>query len=230
MRRGIFMRSDIKEYLFENQDISYKAFQGKLLPTVDPSRVIGVRTPILRRISKELKDTAVADAFMKNIPHEYFEENNLHAFFIEGISDYERCLRELNRFLPLIDNWATCDSLRPKCFKKHLGELDAEIEKWLSSGHEYTVRFGIEMRMVFYMDSEFRPEYLERVASIRSDAYYINMMIAWFFATALAKQWDATIPYIEQRRLDEWVHNKAIRKALESYRVTELQKAYLRTL
>lgn len=224
------MLPNIQEFLIKNRDLKYRDFQIGLLPTIDSSRVIGVRMPILRSFAKRFKKDANIEPFLQSLPHESYEEDNLHAFIIGEITDYDRCIDEINRFLPFVDNWATCDSLRPKCFKKHLSELWHEIKYWLSSPHEYTVRFGIEMLMVYYLDSSFDQTYLERVARIRSDRYYVNMMIAWYFATALAKQWDATIPYIEQDRLDNWTHRKAIQKAVESYRITNIQKTYLKTL
>lgn len=216
--------------LFELQDLKYRDFHSKLMPTVEKSRVIGVRTPALRKLAKEIKGTEHAAEFLKILPHEYYEENNLHAFLIEEIKDYNKCIEELNKFLPYVDNWATCDMMRPKVFKNHLPELLEQIKNWLASGETYTVRFGIEMLMVYYLDEHFSPEYPEMVAAVESDEYYIHMMIAWYFATALAKQYDHIIPYIEQNRLDTDTYNKTIRKAIESYRITPEQKAHLRTL
>ncbi len=222
--------SYIPDRLFQMQDLNYRDFHSRLMPTVEKSRVIGVRTPDLRNFAKEVSKSDVADEFMKNLPHKYYEENNLHAFLIEKITDYSRCIEEINRFLPFVDNWATCDMMRPKIFKKHLNELICEIRKWLESDDTYTVRFAIEMLMCYYLDENFSPEYPQIISEIRSDEYYIKMMQAWYFATALAKRYDETVLYLEQNRLDADTHNKTIRKAIESYRITDEQKVYLRTL
>lgn len=216
--------------LFELQDLKYRDFHSKLMPTVEKSRIIGVRTPDLRKLAKELKNTEHAKTFLEILPHEYYEENNLHAFLIEEIKDFNNCIEELNRFLPFVDNWATCDMMRPKIFKKNLDKLLLQIKIWLNSSETYTVRFGIECLMIFYLDEHFSPEYPELISKIRSDEYYIRMMVAWYFATALAKRYDDIIPYLAQKRLDSETHNKAIQKAIESYRITPEQKAYLRTL
>lgn len=220
----------IQQRLFVLQDLKYRDFQQKLIPTVDPDTVIGVRTPQLRALAKELAGTAEAAEYIKQLPHRYYDENNLHGFLIEKIKDYDVAAAAIEAFLPYVDNWATCDLMSPKVFQKHLPELLERIRVWLGSGAVYTVRFGIGMLMSFYLDDAFSPEYPELVAGVRSEEYYVNMMIAWYFSTALAKQWDAVLPYIEQRRLDKWTHNKAIQKAIESYRITDAQKAYLRTL
>lgn len=230
MRKVTEAESVLREKLFALQDLKYREFNSKLMPTVDPETVIGVRTPDLRRISKEFAKTPEATEFMKCLPHEYYEENNVHGFIIETIKDYDEAIAQLEIFLPYIDNWATCDLISPKVFKKHLTELLEKIKEWTKSGETYTVRFGIEMLMSHYLDAEFKAEYLEIPASVKSDEYYVNMMIAWYFATALAKQYDAALPYIENARLDKWTHNKAIQKAVESYRITSEQKAYLKTL
>ena len=216
--------------LFGMQDLKYRDFHAKLMPTVEKSKVIGVRTPELRKFAKEISKTALAADFIKKLPHDYYEENNLHAFLVESISDYDECIKELNRFLPYVDNWATCDMMRPKVFKKNLSGLLTEIRKWLESDDTYTVRFGIECLMCYYLDENFSDEYPSLVSAIRSDEYYIKMMQAWYFATALSKRFDDIIPYIEQNRLDTDTHNKTIRKAIESYRITDEQKAYLKTL
>ena len=171
-----------------------------------------------------------AEAFLQELPHTYYEENNLHMQLISDIKDYERCLAEVKRFLPYINNWATCDIPRPKCFAKHKTELLPVIKEWIASGNTYTIRYGIGTLMSFYLDEDFKPEYIELVASVQSEEYYVNMMIAWYLATALAKQWDATIPYLEERKLSPWVHRKTIQKAVESYRITDEQKVYLKTL
>ncbi len=222
--------SYILNRLFEMQDLKYRDFHSRLMPTVEKSRVIGVRTPELRNFAKEISKTELAEEFIKILPHEYYEEDNLHAFLIEAISDYEKCIEEINRFLPFVDNWATCDMMRPKIFKKHFSELLAEIEKWLESDDTYTVRFAIGCLMCYYLDDNFSFEYPEIISRIRSDEYYIKMMQAWYFATALSKRYDEILPFIEQNRLDADTHNKTIRKAIESYRITAEQKAYLKTL
>jgi len=225
-----FVEEEIRRRLFELQDTEYKEFTCKLIPTVDPDAVIGVRTPLLRKLAKEYARTPQAEEFMAALPHKYYEENNLHGFLIETIKDYDSAIRAVEEFLPFIDNWATCDQISPKVFKKHLPELYERIKIWLKSDRTYTVRFGVGMLMSLYLDDSFRQEMPELVAGIRSEEYYINMMIAWYFATALAKQPDAVMPFLQQRRLDKWTHNKAIQKAIESYRISEETKAYLRTL
>lgn len=221
---------NIREELFALQDFKYKEFHKKLIPTVDEDTIIGVRIPALRALVKEFSGTEEAAEFMKELPHKYYEENNVHAFLIEKIKDYDICIRELDRFLPFVDNWATCDSMSPKVLKKHLPELLDKIKEWMASEHIYTVRFGIELLMSYYLDEAFDEKYLQMVADVHSEEYYINMMIAWYFATALAKQYEATLPYIEQQKLDVWIHNKTIQKAVESYRISPEQKSYLRTL
>ncbi len=220
----------VRERLFALQDPEYQAFQSKLIPTVPRSKVIGVRTPALRKLAKELSREPAAAEFLECLPHEYLEENSLHGFLIGTLQDYGETVRALDAFLPCVDNWATCDLMSPKVFRKHLPELYEQIQLWLRSSHPYTVRFGEEMLMTWFLDEAFRPEVLELAASVRSEEYYVNMMTAWFFATALAKQYDAALPYIEGRRLDGWTHNKAIQKAAESYRVPPEHKAYLKTL
>lgn len=220
----------IRARLMALQDEKYKAFQCKLIPTVDPATVIGVRTPALRALGRELRGTPEAAAFIQILPHFYYEENNLHGYFIETMRDYAACVAAIDAFLPYVDNWATCDLVTPKVFKKHLPELYGKIQEWTSSGQTYTIRFGVEMLMCFFLDEAFFPETLALAANLRSEEYYVNMMIAWYFATALAKQYDAALPYIENRRLAKWTHNKAIQKSIESYRITDEQKAYLRTL
>lgn len=220
----------IQRRLFELADADYAAFQRRLMPTVAPECVIGVRTPALRKLAAELSGTEQAYEFIGKLPHKYYEENNLHALFIENIKDYSACVEALDAFLPFVDNWATCDIMRPKAFKKHLDELPKQLEIWMSSGETYKIRFGIEMLMTFFLDEGFRPEYPEAVASIGSDEYYVMMMKAWYFATALAKQYDSVIPYLEENRLDKETHNKTVRKAIESYRITDEKKAYLRSL
>ncbi len=220
----------VRKKLFKMQDSGYRDFHSKLMPTVKKELIIGVRTPDLRRFAKEFSKSTFAAEFMRSLPHKYYEENNLHAFMIEQIKDYDECVVQINRFLPFVDNWATCDMMRPKILKKHLPELLSEINKWIKSDYVYAVRFGIEMLMCHYLDEHFKPEFPEIISKIQSDEYYIKMMVAWYFATALAKQYNAVIPYLEQNLLDEDTHDKTIRKAIESYRITDEKKAYLRTL
>lgn len=220
----------IRELLFELRDEGYAAFQAKLTPTVVPERFIGVRVPQVRALAKRLKNDARTEAFLKELPHQYYDEDMLHGLLISQIADFDEAIGELERFLPYVDNWAVCDVLSPKVFKKHKAELIGYIRKWISAEEAYTVRFGIEMLMSHYLDDDFKKEYPELVAGVKSGEYYVNMMIAWFFATALAKQWESIIPYVENRRLDPWTHNRTIQKAVESYRITEEQKAYLKTL
>ena len=221
---------DIRKELFALQDTKYRDFQAKLIPGKTAEVMIGVRTPELRRLAKELLKREDTDEFLADLPHEYFDEDQLHAFIISGIKDYNKCMAEVCRFLPYVDNWATCDQMSPKVFKKHRPELLGKIKEWITSDETYTIRFGVGMLMEHFLDEDFDPEYLEMAASVRSEEYYVNMMIAWYFATALAKQYDAVIPYIENKRLDKWTHNKAIQKSIESYRITTEQKEYLRTL
>ncbi len=220
----------IQKRLFELQDLKYHDFQCKLMPTVDPETVIGVRTPELRKLAKELSKMPESAEFLKLLPHKYYEENNLHGFLIEMIKDYDRCVASLDAFLPYVDNWATCDMMCPKVLGRHQQELLEHIKIWLAADHTYTIRFGLGMLMSFYLNDNFKPDYLELAAEITSSEYYVNMMIAWYFATALTKQYSATLPYIEQHRLDKWVHNKAIQKSIESRCISEEQKAYLRSL
>ena len=218
----------IRARLFAMQDLKYREVTAKLPPTLEKERIIGVRTPELRKYAVELSKTEDAAAFMATLSHLYQEENNLHAFLIERIADYDACVAALDAFLPYVDNWATCDSMSPKCLKKQLHRLIGEIRRWMASDQVYTVRFGMGMLMRHFLDDAFDPAYLDWVAALRSEEYYINMMIAWFFATALAKQWDATLPFIVNCRLEPWVHNKAIQKAVESYRIPEDRKIWLR--
>ena len=221
----------VQKELFAMQDEGYRAFHSRLIPNIDPARVIGVRTPQLRSYAKQFARREEAEIFLQQLPHEYYEENNLHAFLIEQIKDYDACLAQWNRFLLYVDNWATCDMPSPKVFKKHLPQLLSQIRQWMDSGETYTVRFGIGMLMRLYLEPEtFSPEYLQWVAEVRSEEYYVNMMVAWYFATALAKQWEVVIPYIEERKLTQWCHNKSIQKAVESSRITPEQKDYLRGL
>ena len=220
----------VREKLFDLQDLKYKAFHSKLMPTVDSDLVIGVRTPELRKFAKEFLKTELAEDFLATLPHKYYEENNLHAFIISSMKDFNETVEKLNVFLPFVDNWATCDMMRPVVFKKHRQELLFEIERWLESDEPYTVRFGIEMLMVHFLEEDFDISYPQKVAEIRSEEYYVRMMIAWYFATALAYRYDEILPFIEERKLDPWTHNKTIQKAVESYRITGEQKEYLKTL
>ena len=221
---------EIVDLLFSKQDIKYRDFQVPLFPGVTKDRLIGVRTPELKKLAKELNGSEAAKKFIETLPHYYFDENQLHAFLISLIKDYQSCLQEVDKFLPYVDNWATCDQLSPTVFAKHKEELIVPVKKWLKSKHTYTVRFAIGVLMQYYLDESFKEEYMALVASIKSEEYYINMMIAWYFATALAKQWNTTIKYIEEKKLTTWVHNKTIQKAVESYRITDEQKAYLKSL
>lgn len=220
----------IQETLFSMQDTEYRDFQAKLIPGYATDTMIGVRTPELRKYAKALLKEGDVSAFLSELPHRYFDENQLHAFLLSEMKDYESVLVELRRFLPYVDNWATCDQLSPKVFKKHPAELIDEIRCWMASEHIYTIRFGIGMLMQHYLNEHFQPEYLAWVAAVQSEEYYVNMMRAWYFATALAKQYEATIPLLEQQQLDTWTHNKTIQKARESYRITDAQKDYLKTL
>ena len=220
--------SPLQQRLFSLQDSGYRDFHCKLMPTMDPARVIGVRVPDVRKLAKTLRPEEAA-AFLDQLPHAYYEENNLHAFLINGVKTFDEALTAVNRFLPFVDNWATCDGLSPRAFKKDLPRLKAEIPRWLADEHVYTVRFGAKMTMDHFL-TPFDPSLLAAALSVRSEEYYINMMLAWLLATALAKQYDAAVAYLEADTLPEFVHNKAIQKAVESYRITPEQKAYLRTL
>ena len=224
------MTEIIRNELLDMQDIKYREFQAKLMPTVDPEKMIGVRTPELRKYAKQVIKSGGAAEFINELPHEYFDENQLHAFIISEMKDYEKCITEVNRFLPYVDNWATCDQLSPKVFKKHKEELLREIRKWIRAEETYTIRFGIGMLMQHFLDERFDLEYADMVAEVRSEEYYVNMMIAWYFATALAKQYESVLPYLQEKRLADWAHNKAIQKSVESYRITPEQKEYLKTL
>lgn len=223
-------REEIVRWLFDRQDAAYGDLQHSLIPQVPRDRFIGVRTPDLRAMVKELYKQGEGEGFLRLLPHWYFEENQLHAFLLSEEKDFARCIARVEAFLPCVDNWATCDQLLPGVFGKHKAELLARIRQWLASDRVYTVRFGLGMLMRHFMDADFDPAYPEWAAALRSEEYYVNMMIAWYFATALAKQYDAALPYIENRRLAPWTHNKAIQKAAESFRVTPEHKAYLKSL
>ena len=220
---------NVEEELFKLQDKKYRDFQIKLIPTVVSESIIGVRTPLLRDYAKKLVKDNNYELFLNDLPHKYFDENQLHAFIISLIKDYNEVITYINDFLKYVDNWATCDQMSPKVFNKYHDKLLIDVKKWLKSKHTYTIRFGIGMLMQHFLDQDFKPEYLELVSKIKSEEYYVNMMIAWFYATALAKQYDSTIKYIEDNKLDIWVHNKTIQKALESYRITDKQKEYLKS-
>ena len=234
--------SPILSRLFAMQDVQYRDFQCKLIPNVPSDLFIGIRTPDLRKYARELykeeKDPAAGsirqdsflEAFLEDLPHKYFDENQLHAFVISEEKNFDVCIARIERFLPFVDNWATCDQLSPKVFKKNRDALLPCLRKWISSDHTYTVRFAIGMLMQHYLDDAFDPSYPELITSVQSEEYYVRMMIAWYFATALAKQYDAVLPFLEERRLDPWTHNRTIQKAVESYRITPEQKTYLRSL
>ena len=222
--------TEIQQRLFALQDAGYRDFHAALMPTVDKTLVIGVRMPALRALAKELKGTELAADFMAALPHKYYEENNLHAALIGHIRDFDACMAAVERFLPYVDNWATCDMMNPRALAKDKAALLERIRLWLQSGHTYTVHFGMEMLMNHFLEEDFREEYPALVASVRSEEYYVRMMQAWYFATALAKQYEAAVTYLEQRRLGAWVHNKTIQKARESFRVSQEQKEYLKSL
>ena len=223
-------KSKLYRKMYELQDLKYRDMQIRIIPTVEPESVIGVRTPELRAMAKELLKAGEYKDFLEDLPHKYFEENQLHAFIISGIKDLRECMEELEKFLPYVDNWATCDQMSPKIFKKHREVLFAHIKEWIRSDKTYTVRFGVGMLMEHFLDDDYAPKYPEMIAGLRSEEYYVNMMIAWYFATALAKQYESILPYIEQKRLDDWTHNKAIQKSLESRRIGDEQKLYLKSL
>lgn len=220
----------VQAELFEMQDLTYRDFHAKLMPTIDKETIIGVRTPMLRTYAKKFGKTADAVTFLEVLPHKYYEENNLHGLLIEQIKDYPACIAAIERFLPYVNNWATCDMITLRTMKKHLDVFIQEVYSWMASDHPYIVRFGIGMLMRYYLDEQFKPEYPEKVAEIKSDEYYVNMMRAWYFATALDKQYDQILSYLDEKKLDTWTHNKTIQKAVESYRITPEQKRYLRTL
>lgn len=221
---------EIREKLLQLSDEKYRDFQRSLIPSVSPDTVIGVRTPDLRKYAKRLIRLDDIHEFLDDLPHKYFDENQIHAFIISEIRDYEICMKEVVRFLPYVDNWATCDQLSPKVFVKHKPELLEQIKIWICSDETYTIRFGLRMLMKYFLDDDFDQSFLDMAAGIRSEDYYVNMMRAWFFATALAKRYSAAVPYLEERRLDSWTHKKTIRKAVESFRITPEQKEYLKTL
>ena len=221
---------EIRDRLFALQDPEYRLFQSRLMPTVDPACVIGVRIPDLRKLSRELAGTEQAAAFVRQLPHDYYEENNLHGFLIASLRDYGETVAALESFLPHVDNWATCDLLHPRAFDKRPEALPDQLFRWLQSDRTYMVRFAMGMLMSLYLDEAFRPGYADWIAGIKSEEYYVNMMAAWYFATALAKRWDDVFPYLTDHRLPVWTHNKAIQKAIESRRISPEQKQILRSL
>lgn len=229
-------KTEIQDELFMIRDKKYREFQAKLIPNIKAETIIGVRTPELKKIAKTiLKDSSQTEKneltdFLNALPHKYFEENQIHAFIISEIKDFEICLSELNKFLPFVDNWATCDQMSPQIFKKRKADLLPQIQKWIESGKTYSVRFAVKMLMNHFLDEDFKIAYPKIVSKIRSDEYYVKMMVAWYFATALAKQYDAILPFIQNKNLEKWTHNKAIQKAIESYRISPEQKEYLRGL
>ena len=223
-------KTDLHKELKKLQDEKYRDMQVKIIPTVKPESIIGVRTSELKAMAKEILKSGDYKDFLSDLPHKYFEENQLHAFILSGMKDADECFEELEKFLPYVDNWATCDQMSPKIFKKHKDELLKRVKVWIASDEPYTIRFGVGMLMEHFLDDDFDAKYPAMVAKLRSDEYYVNMMIAWYFATALAKQYDSILPYIEKKKLDKWTHNKAIQKSVESYRITDEQKMYLKTL
>jgi len=224
------MPTEIREALYPLRDEKYRAFQARLIPNIAPETIIGVRTPALRSLAKQLYRAGDYGPFLAELPHRCFDENQLHAFILSEMHDFEACIKETCRFLPFVDNWATCDQLSPKAFKRNRQRLLAYIPVWLASGQTYTVRFAIGMLMAHFLDGDFDPAYLEAVCRVRSDEYYVKMMVAWYFATALAKQYASALPYIEANRLEPWTHNRTIQKCMESYRIPEARKAYLKRL
>lgn len=220
----------IQKKLFSLQDEKYKSFNSKLIPNIPEDKQIGVRIPDIRRLAKEVRNTDTATNFLNNLPHRYFEENNLHGYLIEYINNFDEAMELTEKFLPYIDNWATCDTMSPKVFRKYLPCLYEKIKVWLKSGDTYTIRFGINMLMKFFLDENFNEESLTLVAEIESEEYYVNMARAWFFATAMAKQREKTLLYLKEKRLDKWTHNKTIQKCIESYRITKEDKQLLREM
>lgn len=221
---------EIRAELFRLQDVKYRDFQSRLIPSYDSDTMIGVRTPELRKLAKQAGRRTDVSVFLDDLPHTYFDENQLHAFILSEMKDYAACLKRVDSFLPYVDNWATCDQMSPKIFKKYRTELLGSIRNWIKSHQTYTIRFGIKMLMEHFLDEDFSPAYPELVAEVKSDEYYVKMMIAWYFATALAKQYEAVLPFIEEQRLEVWTHHKTIQKAVESYRITPAQKEYLKSL
>lgn len=230
MRNGEQKMTDIQKILMDMQDLKYRDFNSSLLPGVPKESVIGVRIPEIRKYARTLYKTGEWEQFIIELPHTYYEENALHMILLCNIKDYDICIKYINEFLPYVDNWAVCDSGVPDCFKKNLDKLMTEVKVWIKSDRTYTVRYAVGVLMRLFLDEHFDKRYLAMVADIESEEYYVNMMVAWYFATALAKQWDSTIAYIEDRKLTPWVHNKTIQKAVESYRITPQQKVYLKSM
>ena len=220
----------LQEELFKLQDTAYRDFHSSLMPGVDKEAVIGVRIPVLRKFAKEYAKSGETEQFMRELPHKYYEENNLHMMLIAQIKDYDKCISETEKFLPYIDNWATCDSPLPKCFDKNKEDIIVRAKNWIATDDTYVKRYGMGVMMRLFLDEDFKEEYIQIVAGVKSEEYYVNMMIAWYFAAALAKQWDIAVKFLQEDRLPEWVHNKTIQKAVESCRITREQKDYLRTL
>ena len=224
------VQNGMQAELFPLRDEQYKQFHSMLMPTVDPDKILGIRVPVLRSFAKAYAKNHNMDGFLQDLPHKFYEENNLHGFYISDMKDYDMAANALDQFLPYVDNWATCDMITPKAFRNHPDGLPERISSWLNSDHAYTVRFAICTLMKFYLDEAFEPEFLKMVSSVSSEEYYVKMAVAWFFATALAKQYDATVSYLENRLLPVWTHNKTIQKAIESYRITDTQKMHLKSL
>ena len=222
--------TELQKQLFELQDIKYRDFHSKLMPETAKEKIIGIRTSVLRKFARVLAGTPESEDFLQQLPHQFYEENNLHMMLIAQIKDYDKCISETEKFLPYIDNWATCDSPLPKCFDKNKEDILERAKKWIAADTTYVKRYGMGVMMRLFLDEDFKEEYIQLVAGVKSEEYYVNMMIAWYMATALAKQWDAAIPYIQEHRLSEWVHRKSIQKAVESYRITPEQKDYLKGL
>ena len=227
---SVEVEKEMLNAIFAARDEEYADFTAKLIPNVPRESIIGVRTPQLRSIAKRFGKNAGINEFLSALPHEYHEQNFVHAYIAESIGDFDSAVKTIEAFLPYVTNWAVCDSMTPRIFAKHTGELLPIIKKWLQSAHPYTVRFGLRMLMCFYLEKEFASEINALAASVCSEEYYVNMMQAWYFATALAKQYDSTVPFVEEHRLSPWVHNKTIQKAVESFRITAEQKAHLKTL
>lgn len=222
--------NEIQNKLFSLKDEKYAEFQAKLTPSVERESFIGVRNPIVRAYTKEIKNTHLAQEFLNSLPHKYYEENMLHTMLLNEEKDFVQCIERVERFLPYINNWAVCDCLSPKAFKRNKTPLEQKAYEWCQSEHTYTCRFGIKTFMSHFLDNDFKPEQMNFISKIESDEYYVNMMISWYFATALAKQWDEAIKYFEKPCMSKFCHNKSLQKAIESYRITPEQKEYIRTL
>ena len=222
--------NQVYEMLLKAKDDNYKEFQSKLVPNISKDSILGVRTPEMREIAKEVFNSSFKDEFLNDIPHKYYEENIIHMFVVSLIKDFDECIKELDKFLKYVDCWPVSDQASPKCFKKNHDKLLPVVKRWILSSHIYTSRFGMRILMNEYLDKDFKEEYLELVSSVKCDDYYLKMMQAWYFATALAKQYDSTIKYVENHKLDDWVHKKSIQKAIESFRVSDEHKEYLKTL